>query len=146
MDITQRMLKIQSRDPVYLRFGIFLALVILICTLSLLAPFLAPNDPYLVNLEIALESPSGEYPFGTDQLGRCVFSRVIHGASASIFSSLLLVGIVFSVGTIIGVLAGYFGGLFDTICMRIVDILLAFPGMVLAIAVAGTLGSGLKNA
>lgn len=135
-----------KQDPTRIRFTIFLGLVALLCILSLVAPFIVPNDPNKVSLLIALQPPSEQFPFGTDQLGRCLFSRVLCGASASIFSSLLLVGIVLTIGTAIGVICGYFGGILDTITMRIVDILLAFPGMVLAIAVAGMLGSGLTNA
>lgn len=135
-----------AQDPVRIRFGIFFGLVVLLCLLSLVAPFIVPNDPNKVNLLTALQPPSELFPFGTDQLGRCLFSRVLCGAAASIFSALLLVGIIFTVGTTIGVFCGYFGGIIDTVAMRIVDILLAFPGMVLAIAVAGMLGSGLMNA
>ncbi|MDR2387821.1 MAG: ABC transporter permease subunit, partial [Deltaproteobacteria bacterium] len=90
--------------------------------------------------------PSWEYPFGTDRLGRCLFSRVVCGAQVTIFSSLLLVGIIFSFGTTLGVISSYLGGRLDTLCMRVTDIVLAFPDMVLAIAVAGFLGGGLTNA
>lgn len=134
------------RDPVRIRFAVFLSLVVLLCVLSLVAPFIVPNDPNKVDLGRSLLPPSQLYPFGTDQLGRCLFSRVLCGAAASIYSSLLLVTIIFTLGTSIGVICGYFGGIIDTVSMRIVDILLAFPGMVLAIGVAGILGSGLMNA
>lgn len=137
---------LRVHNSVQLRFIFLLSLVVILCALSLAAPFIVPNDPNKADLLNALQPPSRQFPFGTDQLGRCVFSRVLCGAQASIFSSLLLVGIVFTVGTTIGVLCGYFGGIIDTVSMRIVDILLAFPGMVLAIAVAGILGSGLMNA
>lgn len=129
-----------------IRLTIFIVLAVILCILSIVAPYIVPNDPYEVDLLKALQPPSEEFPFGTDQLGRCLFSRVLCGGSSTIFSSLLLVTIIFIVGTTIGVVCGYYGGIVDTIAMRIVDILLAFPGMVLAIAVAGVLGAGLKNA
>lgn len=135
-----------EQDPARIRFALFLGLVALLCLLSLIAPLVVPHDPNKVDLFKALQPPSAQFPFGTDQLGRCLFSRVLCGSAASIFSSLLLVGLIFTVGTSLGVLCGYFGGILDTVSMRIVDILLAFPGMVLAIAVAGILGSGLINA
>lgn len=137
---------IRKRDPVRIRLNILLGLAVLLCILSLAAPYVVPNDPYKVDLLNALQPPSAQYPFGTDQLGRCLFSRVCCGAELSIFSSLLLVVIIFTFGTGIGVFCGYYGGIIDTLFMRLVDILLAFPGMVLAIAVAGMLGSGMMNA
>ena len=134
------------QDPVRRRLAVFLALAAVLCLLSLAAPYVVPHDPYKADLLNALQPPSKQFPFGTDQLGRCLFSRVLCGAETSIFSSLLLVGIIFAIGTSIGVMCGYLGGIIDTIAMRIVDTLLAFPGMVLAIAVAGMLGSGMLNA
>ncbi|MBF7096245.1 ABC transporter permease [Alkalibacter sp. M17DMB] len=129
-----------------MRMLVFLFLTAALCIASLVAPFFLPNDPSQVDLSKALMSPGGEYPFGTDQLGRCVFSRVVSGASATIFSAIVLTGIIFVFGTFVGVIGGYIGGSLDTLLMRIVDVLLAFPGLVLAIAVAGVLGGGLKNA
>lgn len=117
-----------------------------ICIISLLASYIAPNDPYAVDLLNILKSPSREFPLGTDSLGRCVFSRLIHGGSKTIFSALIVVVITFIIGTIIGVVSGYSGGKVDIAIMRVVDIFLAFPGMVLAIAVAGILGGGVINA
>ena len=137
---------LRLKGSALVRFTVFLALAIGLVVLSLAAPYIAPNDPVKVDLLNALRPPSEQFPFGTDQLGRCLFSRVLCGAAASIFTSLFVVSIIFIVGTTIGALCGYYGGIIDTICMRVVDILLAFPGMVLAIAVAGMLGSGLKNA
>lgn len=135
-----------NNDPRWTRFLLFLGLAALLCLVSLIAPYIVPNDPYKVDLMKTLLSPSQQFPFGTDQLGRCLFSRVLCGAASTIFSALMLVTIVFLIGTTIGVFSGYFGGIVDTVAMRIVDVLLAFPGMVLAIAVAGILGSGLMNA
>jgi ABC-type dipeptide/oligopeptide/nickel transport system permease subunit len=133
-------------NPARIRFVVFFALCIILCIFSLIAPMLVPNDPGKADLANALIPPSQDYPFGTDQLGRCLYSRVMTGAATSIFSAFILVGVIFTIGTFIGVLSGYYGGKIDTFFMRIVDVLLAFPGMVLAIAVAGMLGSGIVNA
>ncbi len=90
--------------------------------------------------------PSAEHLFGTDKLGRDNFSRILYGASYSLSSVLLLVTIIFAVGTTLGVLAGYYGGKVDIVIMRISDMMISFPGMILAIAVAGILGGSLINA
>lgn len=90
--------------------------------------------------------PSAEHIFGTDKLGRDCFSRVLYGARASLSGVLLLVTTVFIVGTSMGVVSGYFGGKVDMVIMRISDMMISFPGMILAIAVAGILGGSLVNA
>jgi len=128
------------------RLWIFLALAGLLVLLSLLAPLLCPNDPYATSSSVMNHAPCAEYPLGTDRYGRCICSRVLMGARTSIFSATALVAITFVVGTILGMLAGWFGGIVDTIIMRIADAFLAFPQMVLAIAVAGILGGGMLNA
>ena len=128
------------------RLWIFLALAGLLVLLSLLAPLLCPNDPYATSSSVMNHAPCAEYPLGTDRYGRCICSRVLMGARTSIFSATALVVITFVVGTILGMIAGWFGGIVDTIIMRIADAFLAFPQMVLAIAVAGILGGGMLNA
>ena len=90
--------------------------------------------------------PSASHFFGTDKLGRDCFSRILYGARYSLGGVLLLVAVVFCVGTSLGVVAGYFGGKVDTVIMRISDMMISFPGMILAIAVAGILGGSLVNA
>lgn len=105
-----------------------------------------PNDPYQANLSVAKQPPSADYPCGTDNLGRCIFSRILAGAAASVFSALAVVAITLVFGMLVGIIAGYFGGKTDTVLMRIVDVFLAFPGMVLALAIAGFLGPGMVNA
>ncbi len=127
------------------RIVFFLLLVLLLFIISLLAPYLVPNDPYATNAAYMKAAPSPEFPFGTDKLGRCIFSRVLMGTRLSIFCSLSLVMGTMVAGTLLGVAAGYYGGIFDNILMRLVDILLAFPQMVLAIAVAGVLGGNMTN-
>lgn len=105
-----------------------------------------PNDPYQTCLTDALKGPCAKYPFGTDHLGRCILSRILEGATASIYSALAVVAVVFLFGTTIGLVAGYTGGLLDQILMKITMVFQAFPSFILAVAVAGMLGPGLKNA
>ena len=114
--------------------------------ISLAAPLLMPNDPDATDAQSMNLPPDAEHPLGTDRYGRCVLSRVLAGAETSIFSAVALVLITFVIGTALGMAAGYFGGVTDTVIMRLADIMLAFPQMVLAIAVAGILGGGMVNA
>lgn len=125
---------------------IFLSLAMMLVVVAMIAPHLIVNDPYATNSAAMKVGPCKAFPFGTDKLGRCIYSRVMMGARTSIFCSLLLVVITFVTGTILGIICGYYGGIFDTLIMRLADILLAFPQMVLAIAVAGILGGSMVNA
>lgn len=133
-------------DSVHIRFYVVLLLCVAVCVFCLLGPQLMPNDPYHANLSAAKQPPSDEFPMGTDNMGRCIWSRILAGAVASVYTSLLTVVLMVFIGMVIGVLSGYYGGKMDTIVMRIVDIFLAFPGMVLALAIAGFLGPGMGNA
>ncbi|HBW35221.1 ABC transporter permease [Desulfosporosinus sp. BICA1-9] len=126
-------------------FVFFSALALLLVVISVFAPYLAPKDPLKSNLAHALQGRSAEFPLGTDQLGRCLLSRLLYGARTSLKMTFCLVGIVLVVGTAIGTVAGYLGRRVDTIIMRISDIFLAFPGLVFAIAIAGVLGASLMN-
>ena len=128
------------------RLVILLVLAGILVAVSLLAPLLCPNDPNATSSEAMNQAPSREFPFGTDRYGRCVCSRVLMGARTSVFSAVALVAVTFAVGTALGMLAGWFGGLADTVVMRLADVMLSFPQMVLAIAVAGILGGGMGNA
>ena len=128
------------------RLLVFLGLAGLLTLLSIFAPLLAPNDPSATNALHMNEAPSRAFPLGTDRYGRCICSRVLMGARTSIFSAVALVAATFVFGTVLGMLAGWFGGAADALVMRLADVLLAFPQMVLAIAVAGILGGGLFNA
>ncbi len=128
------------------RFRFFLALAVLLLLTAALAPALAPNDPEKTHVQAMKQAPSAEFPLGTDEYGRCVLSRVLAGAPVSVFGAIGLVAASFVVGTFLGMLCGYYEGFLDEVMMRLADILLAFPQMVLAIAVAGLLGGGLKNA
>ena len=125
---------------------VFLVLAAALVIISILAPFIAPNDPNATSAANINAAPDGDYPLGTDRYGRCVFSRVLMGAQTSIFSAVILVAATFVVGTALGMIAGWYGGRIDSIIMRLADIMLAFPQMVLAIAVAGILGGGMVNA
>ena len=125
---------------------VLLALVLALAAFSLAAPLLTPNDPTATSAAHMNEGPSARFPLGTDRYGRCVCSRVMMGARTTIFSAVALVAITFVIGTALGMLAGYYGGVPDTLVMRLADIMLAFPQMVLAIAVAGVLGGGMGNA
>ena len=128
-------------------FTIFSVLGILVVLVAIFAPVITGGvDPTTGSLTEALQAPSSEHIFGTDKLGRDVFTRVIYGAQTSLIAAFSVVIIAFVVGTVAGVLAGYFGKAVDAIIMRIADMFIAFPGMILAIAVAGILGASIHNA
>ncbi len=110
------------------------------------APWLAPYDPNKIDPLRVLESPGADHWFGTDGLGRDVFSRVLFGARVSLYSGILVVSVSMVVGTTIGLVAGYAGGVVDSVLMRAMDALLAFPGLVFALAVTAALGPSLTNA
>ena len=118
-------------------------LVLFILVIALFAPQIAPFDPIVGNYRIMLQPPTHDHLFGTDELGRDIFSRVVYGARISILIGLmaLVVGLVF--GVTIGLMTGYFGGVVDLIGMRFIDILLSFPGILLAILISSTFGAGL---
>ncbi|SDL00987.1 nickel transporter permease [Natronincola ferrireducens] len=113
--------------------------------ISILTPSLTTNDPLKVDLMERLNPPSSTYPMGTDHLGRCVFTRVLYGGRTSMTVAVAVLGIVLTIGVLVGVLAGYIGGFVDTFISHIIDILLAFPGLILALAIAGILGPSLIN-
>lgn len=125
----------------------FLGLVV-ICILiftAFTADFISPYDPNRISLDDKLKPPSSEHPFGTDQLGRDQLSRVIYGTRTTFELSIIIVTITASFGIIAGIIAGYKGGLVDEILMRIIDILLAFPSIILALVIIGALGPGVLN-
>ncbi len=128
-------------------FMIFAVLALLIILASICAPLICHGvDPTAGELSDAIMKPSAEHPFGTDKMGRDIFARVIYGSRTSLVSTFTLVIVIFVIGTFLGILAGYFGGVVDAVIMRIADMMIAFPGLVLAIAVAGMLGASTKNA
>ncbi|MBT9159844.1 MAG: nickel transporter permease [Dehalococcoidia bacterium] len=122
-----------------------LAIVLSLTLVAILAPFIAPHDPIEQNLGLRLLSPSWQYLLGTDALGRCIMSRLIYGTRVSLQIGVMVVGITALLGTLLGLIAGYVGGVVDEGIMRIVDVFLAFPGLILALVIAGLLGPGLFN-
>jgi peptide/nickel transport system permease protein len=118
--------------------GILLFLFISI--MAIMAPLVSPNDPAEMHFQERFSPPSLSFPLGTDQYGRCIFSRVVYGAQTSFFISIISTLIVVPVGILVGMCAGYFRK-FDALLMRLTDILLAFPSIVLAIAIVGVVGS-----
>jgi len=122
-----------------------IAIAALFITVAVLAPNLAPHGPAVQNLSEDLDPPSSDHPFGQDKLGRDVMSRVMYGARISLLVGVLVVGISAALGLCIGGLAGYAGGRVDEVLMRLIDILLAFPGILLAIGVSAVLGPSLRN-
>ncbi|MEJ5228987.1 MAG: nickel transporter permease [Pseudothermotoga sp.] len=114
--------------------------------LAIFAPLLSPYDPIKTNLPERLRPPSREHLFGTDQFGRDILSRVIYGARIEVWIIFLVTVISGAIGIAVGITAGYFGGLIDEILMRITDIFLAFPRLILAMALSAMLGRGLTNA
>jgi peptide/nickel transport system permease protein len=123
-----------------------LVVVMLLVLVAVLAPWIATQDPFAQDLTQRLLPPSGKHWFGTDQVGRDMFSRVIYGSRVTLMIVSLVVAIVAPIGLAIGTIAGYAGGKVDTVLMRTTDIFLAFPGLVLALAFVAALGPGLVNA
>ena len=138
--------KLNNLNKTKIKLNILLVIVGILFLIALLGEHIVPNDPYVQDLSNALSPPSKEFIFGTDRYGRCMFSRVVVGARTTMFSSLALVFIIATFGSVVGAVCGYVGGKTDEIVMRISDIFLSFPGMVFAIAVAGVLGGGIVNA
>lgn len=124
----------------------FLILAAGLVILAVFSDHLCPYDPYAQDLSNALQPPSIKHPMGTDTYGRDMLSRVISGARASIFSTFILVAVISIFGTAVGTCCGYYGGIVDSLVMRISDICLAFPGLVFAMAIAAILGGGIQNA
>ncbi len=138
--------KKKKRNVIELRLKVFGAMVILLLLATLLARYLCPYDPYEQNLGQSLQAPSAMHWMGTDEFGRDMFSRVLIGGQTSIAATLLLIAIISAFGTLIGVICGYFGGVVDSLVMRLSDFCLAFPGLVFAMAVAALLSGGIGNA
>ncbi|AQX56494.1 nickel ABC transporter permease subunit NikC [Priestia flexa] len=112
---------------------------------AIFAPFIAPNDPISVNLAHKLQSPSFEYPLGTDHLGRCTFSRLLYGARISLgFATLIFVSSLV-IGLLVGAFSGYKGGWIDQFLMRLCDGIMAFPSLILVLGLVGILGPGLSQ-
>lgn len=124
------------------------AIIILLVLSAIFAPVIVPypEDVYSTHIEQKLEAPSSEHIMGTDELGRDVFSRLVYGAQVSISTALIAVGVALVIGIPLGAIAGTFGGWVDNVIMRITDVFLSFPPLLLAIALVTLLGPGLTNA
>lgn len=122
-----------------------LAIVMILLSLGILAPLISPYDPNELNLKERLKGPCAENPFGTDNFGRDILSRILHGARISLFVAASVVLLTASIGIGVGIVAGYYGGIVDNIIMRVVDILLAFPNIILAIVILGIFGPSYPN-
>lgn len=122
-----------------------MALILLLSVMGIFAPLFAPNDPYENDIMNKFASYSLQYPLGTDQLGRCVFSRMIYGIRPTLFLSLVTMLGTIGLGTLMGLLAGYFKGTIDEVIMRIVDMMLSFPSQIMILAIVALLGVDIRN-
>ncbi|MDR2247323.1 MAG: ABC transporter permease subunit [Treponema sp.] len=129
-------------NPLFIT-GSFLALFFVL--LSLAGPLLIPHDPLKTDIWNVLAPPGGDYPLGTDNLGRCIFSRLIAGTRLTLGTALIVEASILAIGILTGMIAGYFGGIVEEILLTVIDILLAFPSIILALVIAGLLGAGLTN-
>ena len=125
------------------RWGLFGVLLVILMAIT--APMLAPYDPLHINTQMRFSAPSSEFLFGSDSLGRDIFSRILYGARVSIFVGLISVSIGAGFGFVIGVIAGYTGGRTDNLIMRFMDVLFAFPSILLALLIVSVLGSDIRN-
>jgi ABC-type dipeptide/oligopeptide/nickel transport system permease subunit len=130
-----------GRWVVILGTGVILILIMA----AILAPWIAPYDPYQQNLIEALQLPSRAHLLGTDPLGRDELSRIIYGTRSSLAVGLISVGVAALIGMTLGLIAGYFGGIINTLIMRFIDAMMAVPPIMLALAIAAALGGGLTN-
>ena len=128
------------------RTAVFTTLAVLIIALiGIFAPVIAPNDPYETNIINKFASYSVQYPLGTDQLGRCVLSRMIYGIRPTLGLAALTTAGTIGIGAVLGIIAGYFRGIAEEIIMRIVDVMLSFPSQIMVFAVVALLGVSVQN-
>jgi peptide/nickel transport system permease protein len=123
-----------------------LVVVVALVLVAAVAPWLAPHSPYQQDLTRRLLPPGDVNPLGTDQLGRDILSRTVHGARVTLYIVVLVAMIVSPIGLLVGTVAGYYGGLLDTVLMRVTDVFMAFPRLILALAFVAVLGPGIVNA
>lgn len=136
-------LRLLSKNPSAVAGFVIIATMVLI---AVTAPYIAPYDPIKISLRERLSAPSTVHIFGTDEMGRDILSRVMHGARISLRIGVLVIGIAGGLGVVIGAAAGYLGRRADNIIMRVMDVILSFPPLVLAMALAAALGPNLNNA
>jgi peptide/nickel transport system permease protein len=126
--------------------GLGLLIISGFALIGLIGPWLAPHDPAAIDPAHSFAAPSWQHPLGTDNLGRCLLSRLLYGTRLSLGTAVVATLIITTIGVTIGAVSGYYGGWLDGLLMRLVDILLAFPSLIIALAIVGTLGAGIANA
>jgi len=124
-----------------------LGLLISLCfaLVAIFAPYLSPHDPYDMDLLVMRKAPDSQHLLGTDELGRDILSRIIWGARLSLVIAMLSISISSVIGTFMGTVSGYFGGILDNLIMRVIDVMMAFPGILLALSLVTFMGPGLRS-
>ena len=143
--VTVRIQKVK-KNRIRMKLIVFAGLAAALQLITFFAKYICPYDPYAQDLTQAMQPPSAAHLMGTDTYGRDMLSRVLIGAQTSISSTFALVAIITVFGTVFGIFCGYYGGIVDSVMMRISDVCLAFPGLVFAMAVAAILDGGVRNA
>ena len=143
--VTVRIQKVK-KTRIRMKLIVFAGLAAALLLITIFAKYICPYDPYAQDLTQAMQPPSAAHLMGTDTYGRDMLSRVLIGAQTSISSTFALVAIITVFGTVVGIFCGYYGGIVDSVMMRISDVCLAFPGLVFAMAVAAILDGGVRNA
>ena len=143
--VTVRIQKVK-KNRIWMKLIVFAGLAAALLLITIFAKYICPYDPYAQDLTQAMQPPSAAHLMGTDTYGRDMLSRVLIGAQTSISSTFVLVAIITVFGTVVGIFCGYYGGIVDSVMMRISDVCLAFPGLVFAMAVAAILDGGIRNA
>jgi peptide/nickel transport system permease protein len=144
VDVPRRRIRFQARGNELAILG--LALVGFIIFIAIFGPSLAPYDPFKLSFTEKLQHPSWQHWFGTDEAGRDIFSRVLYGARISLRAALIVIAIAASIGITLGTISGYYGGRVDDFIMRVADIFMAFPGLILAMAVSAAVGASMEAA
>ncbi|KQQ59947.1 D-ala-D-ala transporter subunit [Pseudomonas sp. Leaf127] len=140
---SKRLLRFLVRNPLTLAGLVVISTLMVV---ALFAPWIATHDPLAQNLSAALQSPGAAHWFGTDEYGRDVFSRLVYGSRVTLYIVMLVTVIVGPIGLLVGTVSGYYGGWVDSLFMRITDIFISFPSLVLALAFIAALGPGLEHA
>lgn len=143
--VTVRIQKVK-KNRIRMKLIVFAGLAAALLLITIFAKYICPYDSYAQDLTQAMQPPSKAHLMGTDTYGRDMLSRVLIGAQTSISSTFALVAIITVFGTVVGIFCGYYGGIVDSVMMRISDVCLAFPGLVFAMAVAAILDGGVGNA
>jgi len=133
--------KLKQDKMAFLSLGLIVSIVVT----GLFAPFLAPHDPLATNIKIKFAEASLSYPFGTDQLGRCILSRLIYGIRTTVFLSIVTMLLTITIGVSFGLIAGYLRGIVGEGILRFCDLLLSFPSEIMILAIVGMLGPGIGN-